>query len=286
MPLKKKSVGICSSSYCHRVTEGGNRFCNHHLENARKRKKKFRAKAKKEGQCRRTDCTNMARPGLSRCEKCASWESIYMKTKPVKLRLKEWRGKLRKDVLDAYGGRCLCCGEPNLRFLTIDHEMGYDGKSPRRGDHLYLWLKTKGFPSGFRVLCIGCNAALGHYGYCPHGDLKQIIKPKRKGPLKRTTMQAIYQRNYWFQYRMRVFQEYGGAICKCCGETYPELLTIDHINNDGAAHRRKDKKAVNIYRWLTHNGFPPGYQVLCMNCNFAKGKYGKCPHELKPLEVS
>jgi len=34
-----------------------------------------------------------------------------------------------------------------------------------------------------------------------------------------------------------------------------------------------------LYSWLKKNNFPKGFQVLCMNCNFAKGKLGKCPHQ-------
>ena len=29
------------------------------------------------------------------------------------------------------------------------------------------------------------------------------------------------------------------------------------------------------------NNFPKGFQILCHNCNIAKGHYGKCPHEKK-----
>ena len=34
-----------------------------------------------------------------------------------------------------------------------------------------------------------------------------------------------------------------------------------------------------IYRWLIKHKFPPGIQVLCHNCNLAKGYYGACPHQ-------
>jgi hypothetical protein len=33
-------------------------------------------------------------------------------------------------------------------------------------------------------------------------------------------------------------------------------------------------------------GFPPIFQVLCMNCNFAKGKLGFCPHIKKPQTLT
>lgn len=74
---------------------------------------------------------------------------------------------------------------------------------------------------------------------------------------------------------------YGGYVCACCGETCACFLSLDHMNNDGAAHRRLVKGTVgnNIYKWLKDNGYPEGFQVLCMNCN--TGRYqngGICPH--------
>jgi len=78
--------------------------------------------------------------------------------------------------------------------------------------------------------------------------------------------------------KAEVIVEYGN-VCVCCGEGLIEFLSIDHINNDGAEHR-KNLGRTNIYSWLKANGFPKeGFQVLCMNCNFAKGAYGKCPHQ-------
>jgi len=70
---------------------------------------------------------------------------------------------------------------------------------------------------------------------------------------------------------------YGDVKCQCCGEDHIEFLAIDHINNDGAAHRRRVGRG--IYHWLVKNNFPPGFQVLCHNCNFAKSAYGTCPHK-------
>ena len=67
----------------------------------------------------------------------------------------------------------------------------------------------------------------------------------------------------------------GTMACACCGETRYRTLTFDHINNDGADHRREMKNTF-IPRWLIKNNFPADFQVLCMNCNFTKGKYGFC----------
>lgn len=38
-----------------------------------------------------------------------------------------------------------------------------------------------------------------------------------------------------------IYSHYGRE-CKCCGETEPIFLTLDHINDDGSAQRRKAAK--------------------------------------------
>lgn len=67
---------------------------------------------------------------------------------------------------------CECCGEDAVEFLSIDHIDGGGSKhrAQIKGSYssIYLWLKKKGFPEGYRVLCMNCNTALGFYGYCPH----------------------------------------------------------------------------------------------------------------------
>jgi len=80
--------------------------------------------------------------------------------------------------------------------------------------------------------------------------------------------------------RQLVLDNYG-RVCACCGEVTEQFLSIDHMNNDGAVHRKliKGLNGGSIYFWLKREGFPSGFQTLCYNCNFAKGRYGVCPHE-------
>ncbi len=86
---------------------------------------------------------------------------------------KKAKRKLRQTVLNAYGGKCACCGESRYEFLAIDH-MNNDGNERRRtnsaecGSSLIYWLKREGYPEGFQVLCHNCNQAKGWYGECPH----------------------------------------------------------------------------------------------------------------------
>lgn len=83
--------------------------------------------------------------------------------------------------------------------------------------------------------------------------------------------------------RLTVLQYYGGTPprCACCGEMEIRFLAIDHIKNNGAKHRKEI--GGNITYWLLKNGLPGGFQILCHNCNMAKGFYGVCPHKEKLL---
>jgi hypothetical protein len=88
--------------------------------------------------------------------------------------------------------------------------------------------------------------------------------------------------------RLEVLIHYGGSLpkCECCGENRLEFLSIDHTKNDGAKQRKDDPSSIKIYAWLKRNNFPQGYRVLCMNCNFAYGRYGYCPHTSASLLIS
>ena len=94
-------------------------------------------------------------------------------------------------------------------------------------------------------------------------------------------------RNKRARIKESVFVAYGGYKCACCGETEKSFLTIDHINNDGANHRRsitgkRHSAGYHTYIWIVKNGFPKGFQVLCMNCNHGKRmNNGICPHQVR-----
>ncbi len=93
--------------------------------------------------------------------------------------------------------------------------------------------------------------------------------------------------------KKEVFSEYSKRhsksktpCCRCCGENFDiDFLSVDHI--DGRTHLAKDEKHLRanlLNVWLKKNNFPDGFQILCHNCNFAKGmkkNNNKCPHEVK-----
>lgn len=108
---------------------------------------------------------------------------------------------------------------------------------------------------------------------------KQAIKKwQQKNPEK----YKRYQLNSRRRLKLLVLNHYSNnkLQCACCGESIFEFLTIDHINNDGAEHRKNlGITGQRFYRWLKSNNFPEGFQVLCMNCNWSKGQFGFCPHK-------
>lgn len=98
---------------------------------------------------------------------------------------------------------------------------------------------------------------------------------------RRTGSFALQWQRAAAKLRQRILDAYGNR-CACCGETTPEFLTVDHFNNDGAEHRKLIGHGNHFYKWLAKHGFPQeDFQLLCWNCNCAKGRYGACPHMAK-----
>lgn len=154
-------MACCSSGNCMREVRPPYKTCSacRAAVNAR-RKTKVAG-----GLCRY--CSRPKRPGTNSCDSCAKHRRDY---------IREVRWKLKKEIMIVYGGRCACCGEAELAFLTVDHVNGggrrhrmaiSKSKNPA-GNDFYRWLKNNDFPPGFRVLCFNCNCAIGFYGVCPH----------------------------------------------------------------------------------------------------------------------
>ena len=129
-------------------------------------------------------------------------------------------------------------------------------------------------------LCIQCGGPQSSTckGLCDkHRDIQYRAQSKHHGNRK-----------------LRVMTYYCGGYphCQCpgCGVSYLGFLQIDHVNGDGREHRKQlgTRKSVSLTSWLEENGLPSGFQVLCANCNGAKGRKEKCPmHGLShsPLDM-
>lgn len=80
---------------------------------------------------------------------------------------RDWEKRLRKEAIKNYGGKCRCCGEKQLEFLSVVPIPG-KAERPKRGTSLPFWLRKNGWPKGFRVLCHNCRTAYERFDYCPH----------------------------------------------------------------------------------------------------------------------
>ena len=60
-----------------------------------------------------------------------------------------------------------------------------------------------------------------------------------------------------------------GRKCVSCGITDERVLDLDHVNGDGAAHRKRVSNSTQkIYSEVIAAGFPDNYRLLCKNCNW------------------
>jgi len=127
-----------------------------------------------------------------------------------------WKTKL--IAFKKYGGgiiACVCCGESNPMFLTIDHINGGGNQHRKDRDkgvkNIYLWLQRYGYPSGFRTLCWNCNCGKGinRVYECPHIKLppflnsiiEEINNPK---PNEKSIWTPEFKREYNFWYRFLI----------------------------------------------------------------------------------
>lgn len=67
--------------------------------------------------------------------------------------------------------------------------------------------------------------------------------------------------------KVEVMAAYGGPVCVGCGEDEILILQIDHVAGGGCRHAEEIGGRGKLYVWLKDNHFPPGFRVLCPNCN-------------------
>lgn len=94
---------------------------------------------------------------------------------------------------------------------------------------------------------------------------------KRRWGAKHKDAIRLANRTWKYKIKAEVLSYYGNGKLACvrCGESRLACLTIDHIEGGGISQRRKVNKT-NIYNWLKQQGYPQGYQTLCMNCQWIK----------------
>lgn len=181
----------------------------------------------------------------------------------VALQHKDYYQTIKFQVLSHYSiftTKPMCavpgCLVSDPGMLIVDHTNGNGNKHRKElaitggGYAMYLWLIRNNFPPGFQVLC------------CNH-NIKKELKNKPKNGIKN---------------KLKVLSHYSifttSPMCSmpgCCISDL-DMLCLDHINNNGAKHRKEMNigSGIDTYRWLIKNAFPEGYQDLCWNHNTKK----------------
>jgi len=107
------------------------------------------------------------------------------------------REMYKNMVYDHYGRVCVCCGETEKDFLSIDH-INEDGRKAREnGSDFCEWIVKNNYPTDLQILCYNCNFARSHFdnnGICPHQSkaLKEFLWVQ--SPRQRCSEDNGYQR--------------------------------------------------------------------------------------------
>ena len=107
-------------------------------------------------------------------EKTSSWQK--RNKDKVNLKQRRWYRKHKDElfgrILDYYGHKCNCCGEPNIKFLTVDHvnNNGHEHRKKKGQITLgvYRDVIKQGFPPDYQILCWNCNICRNLCKICPH----------------------------------------------------------------------------------------------------------------------
>ena len=112
----------------------------------------------------------------------------------------------------------------------------------------------------------------GHKRWYEKNRENQLAKARDRGARRRMELKQLVIAHY----SNHTYQ------CACCGEAEFDFLAVDHVNGHGNQHRQalggRHMASWRFCSWLVKNGLPPGYQILCHNCNMSKGKHGVCVH--------
>ncbi len=121
---------------------------------------------------------------------------------------------------------------------------------------------------------------------------------KGKSAVRRGTNKFYNSEKGYLAMREEVLQYYSKLhsnsdipCCRCCGESIHDFLALDHILGRKEMDSIPELVAIGysskthstaLVKWIIENNFPDYFQILCQNCNFAKGikrNNNKCPHE-------
>lgn len=184
-----------------------------------------------------------------------------------------YRDKIKLEVFTTYCSgslKCAQCSENRLGALHIDH-IENDGKyqdlKHRGGHKLYLYLRRNKYPVGYQILCSNCN-------WRKHMANLQLGN----------SYSAVANRKLRIDIKTKFMSKLGGQCenCTCCDLS---VLTVDHIDYNGAEHRRalKSLGSTTFYKAILKSNNFSGLRCYCFSCNDASEYDRTISADRKPL---
>lgn len=155
---------------------------------------------------------------------------------------------------------------PRCRKCAYVHRMNVSGDKIREKQKKYYQIHKEEILSKVRKFSLDYPEKVKGYKL-KYAEAEQNRKDKNRK-----------KREKGKTYRTQFLEMYGNK-CNCCGEMVIEFLTLDHINGQKGIKRSKKEGGMYAYKTAIVNYRPDLYQILCWNCNCAKGHYGICPHQ-------
>lgn len=203
---------------------------------------------------------------------------------------KDRRREIRLEVIKIFGGSC-SCGVDDPDILCIDH-MQNDGKTERsKGEASITFLRRllkNPDKTRYQLLCFNCNQKKA-YSVKPTYEFTNCIKRCPTCNLDKDESEFKFDSGYsdsrYYECRncvrsrcqilkMKALSAIGSYECISCGESDIEILTFDHIHEDGNGKNRIHF-GNSLYKRISENPdhARKTYQILCINCNIKKHRH-------------
>ena len=182
------------------------------------------------GICIRCQKEPVEHPGVQRCKGCRLRAQELNRVRYM---------KAKADLITLYGGACVCCGEAEFAFLTLDHVNGDGaaerkalGYTPNPSTFMRRMVKAGKQDPRYQVLCFNCNCAKSDSRDCPHTKTREAllaemdalmapapsrVKNGESHPRARLTAQDVLE--IYARYRK------GGVSQKALGEAFGTTQT-------------------------------------------------------------
>lgn len=213
--------------HCGAPAISGQTRCQRCADEDKKRRQQYAARDEARGICKNTGCSNPVTGKKKYCDACN-----VASAQRTKIRREDWYKQ----------GLCYYCGrQPHLENMVRCADCN------KKVNTSISKMQKKRVAKGLCGACGKEPIVAPGYHRC-----RTCIDKRR----------AVHN-----TLKVEVINAYGGPQCVGCPENDIRILQIDHIDGGGNKHAKQIGGRGRMYVWLKKNNYPPGFRVLCPNCN-------------------